>query len=289
MLLLESRGTRLKQPLDTNAVYTPGRRERRLRFARWIYPWTRAFPPSSKRHAGESLRSQLEMVDNDIGMTVFGIVGFAAGYYLCWYTLHLTPAHQAWYMLATFLTVLVIGGFFLVRLWRQFVRLHKGLRAELKVGDNLDLLQHRGARVIHDIQCIGKKARYNIDHCVIHPSGIWVIETKYVSPGRHGILDVSEEGLRCGPKKLGDGALRQARRNAFEIRDVIYKATARKVWIHPAVLVEGFTIRGESEFCRVDNVQGFLAYIRSLPSHLSPQEIKSISEALLAYSLKNSD
>jgi hypothetical protein len=49
-----------------------------------------------------------------------------------------------------------------------------GLAGEKAVGQFLELLRENGAKVFHDVQ--GEK--FNLDHVIIHPSGIYVVETK---------------------------------------------------------------------------------------------------------------
>jgi len=52
----------------------------------------------------------------------------------------------------------------------------KGARGEREVGARLDRLSARGCVVLHDRRIPGRRA--NIDHVVVAPSGVWVIDAK---------------------------------------------------------------------------------------------------------------
>ena len=52
----------------------------------------------------------------------------------------------------------------------------KGARGERLVGRRLDTLSTRGITVLHDRSVPGTRA--NVDHVVVAPSGVWVIDTK---------------------------------------------------------------------------------------------------------------
>ena len=60
------------------------------------------------------------------------------------------------------------------RIWSEMERISLGIKGERVVGQLLETLRVHGYRVFHDIEEEG----YNIDHTVIGPGGVFVIETK---------------------------------------------------------------------------------------------------------------
>ena len=90
-----------------------------------------------------------------------------------------------------------------------------GARGEVILGERLDTLTSRGFHVLHDRRIPGTKA--NIDHIVVGPSGVFVIDAKrYVGrPSLRiegGILRPRTQTLMVGSRdcsKLVDGVLRQ--------------------------------------------------------------------------------
>lgn len=68
-----------------------------------------------------------------------------------------------------------------------------GYQGEVAVGEVLDGLRERGYRVFHDV---GSEGKGNIDHVVIGPSGVYVIETKTRSLPREGRAVIETDGRR---------------------------------------------------------------------------------------------
>ena len=63
------------------------------------------------------------------------------------------------------------------RVFFRFRNLNRGERGELTVAESLEQLRTIGYRPIHDI--VGKG--FNIDHVLVGPAGVFVIETKFRS------------------------------------------------------------------------------------------------------------
>ena len=90
-----------------------------------------------------------------------------------------------------------------------------GAEGEARVGARLDGIASDSIRVLHDRRIPGSKA--NIDHLVVTPSGVWVIDTKKYkgSPSLHvegGLLRPRVEKLTVNGRdksKLVDGVLWQ--------------------------------------------------------------------------------
>lgn len=114
-----------------------------------------------------------------------------------------------------------------------------GIIGEKKVGDNLLRLEWRGCRVIHDIQ----RDRSNIDHLVIAPGGLFVIETKYRSKKGNGQNEVRFDGDALTINGLPD--LGNAKGQVCEAANYItttIKALGEKAPVTPIICFPGWWV-----------------------------------------------
>ena len=132
-------------------------------------------------------------------------------------------------IVATGVCTIVFG-----RLFRAFQRLNRGERGELCVGEVLDELRSDGYRVFHDLV----RDAFNVDHVVVGPAGVFVVETKFRS-GRGEIEFRNGEGLFVGGRKEDNDPLKQARGCAGEINKLIKETTGQEIWVKPLVVFVG--------------------------------------------------
>lgn len=76
----------------------------------------------------------------------------------------------------------------------------KGNEGEMLVGQQLDLLDGAGWRVLHDRRK-SVTSPANLDHVVVGPSGVFVIDSKNWSGG---LLRLDERGMRLGSWRKDD-------------------------------------------------------------------------------------
>ena len=135
------------------------------------------------------------------GMLFMAAAGFALGFVVRGLPLLDGPAGDgaSWAVLGA--VVLALGGLcaYLLRVNATWV---KGLKAERQVGDLIEhAVAQRGCAFAHDVkEALG--GRGNVDHVVMTPAGIWVVETK---------------ARRLNPRRF-PSALRQAAENAQRVR-----------------------------------------------------------------------
>ena len=156
---------------------------------------------SGKKAAGAWLREKLLDRLFSAGMLAMGVSGFAVGFTVReFFVFDRQGGHIAlWGMLALIVLVLGVSYLFYRRLestWGQ------GLAAERRVGD---LIEHAvaqpGCAFAHDVrEALGGAG--NVDHVVMTPAGVWVVETK----------------ARRLSKRRFPQALRQAVENARRVR-----------------------------------------------------------------------
>ena len=124
--------------------------------------------------------------------------------------------------------------------WRSY---NLGFEGERFVGAELDLLAAKGFEVCHDVP-FGK---WNIDHVVVGPTGVWAVETKTrrmpAADGRktEWTVLVHTDALEFPWGREGFG-LEQAARNAKSLGEWLTKATGAPVEVKPVLALPGWMV-----------------------------------------------
>lgn len=193
------------------------------------------------RNPGESLDRQINdiLIDDIIFYIMLAtyailIAGFE---WFRWYAR--TPPSP---ITLTVLAVIILT----VAVWKIRVALKKvkniklGLEGERAVGQFLDRLREKGAKVLHDIPGEG----FNLDHVVIHPTGVYVIETKTFSKPEHGEAKLIYDGdkiLRNG-FQLDRNPITQVLSASKWLGELLENSTGRKFPVKPVVVFPGWYI-----------------------------------------------
>jgi Nuclease-related domain len=169
---------------------------------------------------------------------------------------------------------------------RQYQHLKLGRDGERTVGQELEKLRAKGYRVYHDF--LGEK--YNVDHVVIGPTGVFTINTKAISQPRDPKAKIEYDGekLNIPGTRLGRDPIGQAKAERDEIRKLIREDANREAPIRAAVVFVGwFTAKlPEGAEVWVLNVTGLLSFIENEHSELSNDNISHICGILEAHILK---
>src|SRR5574341_2607275 len=132
------------------------------------------------RNPGESIREEMDKLWDDKFVPVFVLaIGYIALAIYEWFRWIFNAPPQP--IPATVVAV-IVSGFAVYRLLiirKRYRDLRLGLEGEKRVGQFLENLRREGCEVFHDIPGDG----FNIDHVVVSPHGVFVIETKtYIKP-----------------------------------------------------------------------------------------------------------
>ena len=130
-----------------------------------------------KNAAGAWLRGELFQRIASAGMIWMAVVGFTLGFMIRGLSLFDGAAGDSvsWAMVGVM--VLAFGVF-----WAYCLRVDatwgRGLKAERQIGDFIEhAVAQRGCAFAHDVkEALGGQG--NVDHVVMTPAGIWVVETK---------------------------------------------------------------------------------------------------------------
>lgn len=235
------------------------------------------------RNPGESLA---RYIDNRIfdGAMQYWIAAF-----FCWalalyeWTRWLTerpPSPGAITLIAIALTLIAV--YRTVRTRQEVRHLRLGLDGEKAVGQFLERLRMDGAQVFHDIPGEG----FNLDHAVVHATGVYVIETKMRSKPERGEsrLIYDGESIILGGLPPDQSAVVQARAASHWLKQLLSESTGKTFPIRPVVVFPGWFIEPTAEAKRSDV---WVLNPKALPSFIahSAQQLCTEDVQLCAFHL----
>ena len=230
-----------------------------------------------KRNPGDGVRD-LMMREMEKHLTVL-VVGLMA----CAYLLGLAMGSGLYWLALP--VVLAIGA---LPFWYKDIELSakrwkQGRDGEMAVGQYLNRLEKTGARVFHDVQGPG----FNVDHVIVHESGVYAVETK-----THSVPDRGEAVMRFNGsviyrfgQPLTRCPLRQAKGQARWLNGFIKDETDIDEFVWPTVLFPGWKIiltRGAKPTGWVMEPRKLPGYLAKRDAMLSPDQMVRISAALCA-------
>lgn len=234
------------------------------------------------RPAGYSLQRKLNDLDDAYSTWILGAFLFSL---LAVGGLPFMPADnigRAMFLIA--FGMVAAGCTVMARRRLKDIRSHRmGLLGEQAVAEQLQRLLPPGHQIFHDVPGDGK---WNIDHVVVGPAGVFAIETKYRTkrPGKAGERD--HEAVFDGnkiqfPSGYDAEASEQASRNARWLANMLTKATGERVTVQPVVALPGWwvTLKTDADVKVLSGkqVSGFIA---REPAQLSDKFIQQISYQL---------
>lgn len=202
------------------------------------------------RSPGEYLRIEIENLNLDIVfylmvLFLFPIMIFAT--YLS--QIYFGAARENSVIIGIyFFASLAFIGFCSVKLWRLLKDRNNyrlGLDCELAVGEELNQLMLEGCRVFHDFPVEEFNKKFNIDHIVVSPKGVFAVETKgRVKPANEETVVYDGRILKF-PGWTEDKPLEQARRNAKWLSNWISTVVGEEVWVSSVLAIPGWYIERE--------------------------------------------
>jgi hypothetical protein len=229
--------------------------------AMWLWWWSRQWrgirrPVREKmlRPPGNSLREQLEKLDEDfMGPFLFAVVLPAIiPIFIAARPVLLRPigAREAWLGLILGLAAWLPSCYGLLRVLRKRSDHFLGYQGEVAVAESLQELARLGCYVFHDLQPdkLQRDKRWNIDHLVVAPDSVLVVETKTRRKRSRTDDRAAHEVIFDGrvlhfPGWSDTHGLEQAERNAGWVRDYLSKALAEPVKVEPVLALPGWWVR----------------------------------------------
>lgn len=160
----------------------------------------------------------------------------------------------------------------------QIEQITVGERAERIVGNVIDELQNEGYVGVHSIHRDG----CDIDHVLIGPGGVFVIETKY-RRGRGVITFRNGQGMSVGKRRCGDKAIEQAKSGACEVNRIVREECGLSEGVWPIVVFVGnwrVADQWDSTDARVFTPESLQGYVREQQPVLLAAEVERIAASL---------
>ena len=170
------------------------------------------------------------------------------------------------------------------KIWRtrpRLKQLRQGIEGERAVGQFLERLRASGHHVFHDV--IGP--RFNLDHVLVGPAGVFTIETKTWSKPISGEARVVFDGetLTAAGHAPERDPVTQARAQASWLRTLIQESTGRTLEVFPVVVFHGWYVEQTASSRRTI----WVLEPKALPSFLEHEALRLPKEdvKLIAFHL----
>lgn len=230
-----------------------------------------------RRPAGESNRLRIQELDEwiDPWLVVLATIPVL-------FALVLTLQRPSWFLAIFCFLLSAIIAAAANRILRPLIRKRAayrlGFHGERFVAEELNQLMLDGFRVFHDVP-FGK---YNIDHVLIGPAGVFVVETKAKRKRmKHGKerSKVSFDGTRLNfpDGKWDMEALDQARLNAKSLSQWLSSSTADRITAHAILTIPGWFVERSvsTSDVYVTNPKQIRSFVlNSTENPLTPAEIQ---------------
>jgi len=235
--------------------------------------------PKVRRLAGQSIREQRDRLTDNRLIPCFLLVTLP---WVLWVweefkmRTHQAPSPKTLLGFAIVLTG--VAAIALRRLFPRFRNLNRGERGEIKVAEVLDELRSLGYRPFHGLSYVS----YDIDHVVVGPAGVFVIETKFRS-GYGEIEFRNGEGLFVGGRKEQNDPVKQARSNACDLNRLLKEYCEKYFWVTPLVVFVGdwkIKDRWQTTDARVFTTDRLLEYFEDQQPTLTRSEIDLVASHL---------
>lgn len=165
-----------------------------------------------------------------------------------------------------------------------------GRKGEMAMADQLQSLRALGYEILHDLPHDPRREDSpNIDHVVIGPAGLFVLETKYRTKRDGEEIVVEGERLRIGDQPIAERAIGQTIGNARRVAEILREVTGRRdITTQPVLIFVGRWFindprpMNERPFW-VCNDLAFVKLIQKQPRTLSNENIALYATRLREY------
>lgn len=245
------------------------------------------------RGPGETLRRRLAEFDEKLVYCVIGsaLAPVIAAYSVLFLSVKLLPKDLHLYGLigsgAVFVISVVLAGRWLWSKVVEYKNYQLGYLGERTVAESLMPLLALGYQVFHDVPAESGARKFNLDHVVVGPTGLFLIETKTRRKGRArpGFKDheVTYDGQQLiWPWAEDRHGLEQAQAEARWLSDWIRQITGINVGAKPVLALPGWYVKCIARGpVNVVNAKGLVSAIKGRGGiELTSEQIDLISRQL---------
>ncbi|ADG69049.1 NERD domain protein [Planctopirus limnophila DSM 3776] len=241
-------------------------------------------------YAGSSLRVQMRDLLDDAFITWICLpVSLCMLALLEWYRWVFSVPPMPVLITVIAAVAVIISIIMLRKVFKKLSQMRLGLDGEMAVAQELqETIVPLGYMLLNDVP----GPSFNVDHVLIGPAGVFVIETKTYSKPVKGNPKVFFDGSMVlvngvSPER---NPIEQAEAGSRFISEVIYKQSGKKINPRPVLVFPGWFVEAacqESAVWVINNKQ--LPYkLKMIKSHLSNDEIIAISEGIKRHIRSNS-
>jgi hypothetical protein len=177
---------------------------------------------------------------------------------------------------------------------RKQVRAHnRGLEAEVAVGQFLEQFRKDDYKVFHDIPGESGGKKFNLDHVLVGPKGIFTVETKSRSKPEKGECKILYDGRQVSINGAAPFSepVDQAKAQAAWLEDLLKSCTALKsVPITPLVVFPGWYVdysKAGNAKVKVTTEKLIWSCIQSTPFMLGPHDAALVENRLTEHIQKH--
>jgi Nuclease-related domain len=253
-----------------------------LRYRRKRSETIAPFSELRRRPAGESNRLHIEQLDEQIDpwIVVLSTIPILGALALTLRT-QTIPIVIFFFLLSA--VMCLVAERKLGPLFQERAAYRLGFEGERYVAEELNQLMTNGFHVFHDVPF----DKYNMDHVLVGPNGVFVVETKTkrkrVADGQDN-YKVLFDGARLNfPRGWDTDALDQARLNAKTLSQWLSSATADRITAYPILTIPGWFVElsvPESDIYVANPKQIRSFVLGSNENPLTPPEIQRIAHQL---------
>jgi hypothetical protein len=196
------------------------------------------------------------------------------------------PSSKAWGAALTAIFLFVPLAWRFLVIGKRYMNHQLGLSGERAVAEQLQELARMGCYIFHDLQ---PEKSWNIDHIVVTPESVLVVETKTRRMRKRGNDTAAHEVVFDGrqlhfPQWSDTHGLQQAERNAGWVRDFLGKALSEPVNVEPVLALPGWMVRRKGRGpVYVVNPKEIRALVRARGIHaISPGRAKRMKQIAFA-------
>jgi hypothetical protein len=175
---------------------------------------------------------------------------------------------------------IVIGMTGLIRTLGAAHIVNLGIRGERVVADALERLRSAGYEVFHDVQGEG----FNVDHVLVGPGGVFVVETKARSKRRGAVVTYQRDKVLVDGFAPDRDPIEQVRDASVWVGKLIRSECDLDPPIRPVVVFPGWYIEGSSSgrHVWVLSEKGLRGFVANEPPCLGPDDAARIARMLSA-------
>jgi hypothetical protein len=160
-----------------------------------------------------------------------------------------------------------------------------GRDGEKVVGQYLERIRATGAEIFHDIP----EKHFNLDHVIIAPTGIFLVETKTYSKPDGGEPTINFNGSHITLKDRGtfDAPVIQVQAGANWLKSFLKESTGKSFPVRPVLVFPGWFVQPTVEAKKSDiwvlNPKALPAFISNSNTVLNLEDVKLASYHLSRY------